>query len=256
MSVYDLNKLRALILKCGKKAAAMPAALLYPARCPVCDRLLTFRLQNNGEVCPSCLDSLPWIVQPYCMKCGKVVKDPRREYCEDCLNHSHVYDRGIAAFQYTGSMRDSIRRMKFGNRRDYLDFYAGAMLLQGNRWLRIWEPDAIIPVPMHWKKRNRRGFNQSELLAEKIGQKTGIPVRKDIIKKCRDTKDQKRLSLQERRKNLAGAFILKKSPDDIHTALIVDDVYTTGSTMDAIAAVLRQGGVKHIYFLTICTGKG
>lgn len=254
MKADDLRRLRDWFLQKGKRAGELFSALLYPVHCPVCDRIIPVKC--GGEVCPSCRERLPWVVQPYCMKCGKMVEDPRVEYCEDCLKHPHRYDRGIAAFQYTGGMRDSIRRMKFGNRRDYLDFYAASMLAQGERWLRLWRPDVIIPVPMHWKKKNRRGFNQSELLAEKIGQKTGIPVRTDIVKKCRDTKNQKELSLDERRKNLSGAFLLKKKPVGIHTVLIVDDVYTTGSTVDAISSVLRQGGVKHIYFLTICTGKG
>lgn len=170
--------------------------------------------------------------------------------------HPHRYDRGVAAFQYTGSLRSSVQRMKFENRRDYLDFYAESMVKQGRKWIAVWQPDVIIPVPMHWIKKNRRGFNQSELLAKRIGRLTGIPVQKDILKKTRNTRDQKQLSPEERRKNLERAFLLKKKPSGIRTVLLVDDVYTTGSTVDTLASVLKRNGVQYVYFLTLCIGKG
>ena len=236
-----------------KKSWKFFLRFLYPVRCPVCDRLLP--VESFG-VCSSCEKELPWIVQPICMKCGKMLDSFQREYCWNCMRYPHWFDRGIAAFSYTGSLRSSVKRMKFGNRQDYLDFFAESMVKQGRKWLELWKPDVIIPVPMYWIKKNRRGFNQSELLAEKIGRLTGIPVRKDILKKIRGTQDQKQLSLEERRKNLESAFSLKKQPEGIRTVLLVDDVYTTGSTVDALASVLKQSGVEKVYFLTLCIGKG
>lgn len=227
--------------------------LFYPVHCPVCDRILSV---GSCGVCDDCEQKLPWAIQPLCMKCGKVLEDDRREYCRDCMKYPHQYDRGIAAFEYTGSMRHSVQQMKFHNRRDHLDFYADSMVKQGQRWIAAWRPDVIIPVPMHWKKKNQRGFNQSELLAEKIGRQTGIPVRRDIVKKNRNTADQKTLSQAERRKNLEAAFCLKKDPEGIRTVLLVDDVYTTGSTVDALASLLKKNGVKYVYFLVLCIGKG
>jgi ComF family protein len=235
-----------------QKAGAWFCDLLYPPRCPICDELLP---PGEQKICPSCEKKLPWVEQPYCMKCGKMLTDPRREYCPDCMRYPHSYDRGIAAFCYTGPMRLSVGRMKFANRREYLDFYAEAMVSRGAYWIRRWQPDAIVPVPMHWKKKNRRGYNQAELLAVKIGRLTGIPVQRKLVRKCRDTRNQKYLSAQERRKNLSGAFAVRRWPEGLECVLLVDDVYTTGSTMDAMADILRKCGVKYIYFLTLCIGK-
>lgn len=139
--------------------------------------------------------------------------------------------------------------MKFSNRREYLDFYAEAMVFRAGRQLSLWRPQRIIPVPMHWIRRRKRGFNQSELLAEKIGKLTGIPVMMHAVRKQRNTKDQKELSGQERRINLKNAFEVTEDLSGIRSVLVIDDVYTTGSTMDEISRVLRRAGVKDIFFL-------
>lgn len=236
-----------------KKILYRGLKILYPPRCAVCDRLL---MMGDADVCRVCSKKLPWIHQPYCMKCGKMLDNDRQEYCRDCMKYFHKFDRGIAAFQYTGGIRASVGRMKFQGRRDSLDFFADAMMKQGETWIRRWQPQVLLPVPSHWTKKNRRGFNQSELLAEKISERTGIPVEKKLVKKRRDTRNQKELSLEERRKNLRGAFVLTKEAAGLERVLIIDDIYTTGSTMDAMAELLRENGVKHIYFLTLCIGKG
>ncbi|MCD8022327.1 MAG: hypothetical protein LUF30_04915, partial [Lachnospiraceae bacterium] len=168
--------------------------------------------------------------------------------------------------------------------RDYLDFYAEAMALAGERYLQYWKAEVIVPIPMHWKKRAARGYNQSELLAERISRLTGIPCEKKMLRCVRYTGNQKELGRGERRKNLRGSFEAE-SPGGIakdktalsdrkclascrdekekyqnwqapSRVLLIDDVYTTGSTMDEAARALRAAGVRQIYFLVLCTGKG
>lgn len=234
-------------------AGRLITGLLYPPHCPVCDRILAL---SGAKICPACEKALPKIVQPYCMKCGKMIENQRAEYCEDCMRVHHVYDRGASVFQYTGEMRTSVSRIKSGSRREYLDYYADVMTECGQKWLSLWKPDVIIPVPMYWKKKNRRGYNQSEILAEKIGRRTGIRVMNNAVKKIRDTQAQKELTIEDRRKNLNHAFELQREVSDIRTALIIDDIYTTGSTVDEVAKTLKKGGISHVYFLTLCIGKG
>lgn len=234
-------------------AGRLLSGLLYPPHCPVCDAILPL---NGAKICSTCEENLPWVVQPCCMKCGKMIGVPGKEYCDDCLQVRHVYDQGRAIFQYTGKLRASVSRIKSGSRREYLDYYADIMAECGQKWLTLWNPDVIIPVPMYWKKKNRRGYNQSEILAEKISRRTGISVMANAVRKVRDTRAQKELATADRRKNLRGAFELQRELPDVRTALIIDDIYTTGSTVDELAGTLKKGGVMRVYFLALCIGKG
>ena len=99
-----------------------------------------------------------------------------------------------------------------------------------------------------------RGFNQSEYLAERLGRYTGIPVDPDLVQKVRRTPSQKKLTAVQRRKNLESAFRVTRKISE-KRILLVDDVYTTGSTMDAMAMCLQEAGAKDVYFLTVCAGK-
>lgn len=190
-----------------------------------------------------------------CMKCGKPVGQ-ETEYCEDCQRQKHIFSQGTAAFTYSDGLPNAVYRMKFQNRRDYLDFMADAMTLALKRQLLFWKPQLILPVPMHWKKRARRGYNQSELLAKKISERIGIPIEKNWAVCVRRTGEQKRLNRRERQKNLRDSFQIQTDFTGIQRVLLADDVYTTGSTMDELARVLRAEGVLEIYFVVLCTGKG
>lgn len=248
--------------------------LLYPPRCPICDEVLsrTWRraqperagsrkLQGISRpvgfrCCPDCEAALPWVDEPACMKCGKPLADESREYCEACMEQRHFFDRGVAAFVYTGALRHSVYRMKAANRRDYLPFFAESMTKAVARFLLHWRPEIILPVPMHPRKRRRRGYNQSELLALEIGRRTGIPVKTGFLRCTRFVHSQKELGRQERMRNLRGSFAVCDLFPPVQRVLLVDDVYTTGSTMDEISRVLRAHGVREIYFVVLCTGKG
>lgn len=135
--------------KTGIHAGKLLLDLLYPPRCPICDRILSRR---ERLCCAGCEKKLPRVIGPVCMKCGKMIEREADEYCEDCRKYAHVFTRGTAAFAYTGAMRHSVYRMKAENRRDYLDFYADAMAQALEPYLMRWQPERIIGVPMHWQK--------------------------------------------------------------------------------------------------------
>lgn len=189
------------------------------------------------------------------MKCGKPV-GIEQEYCEDCHKQKHLFVQGTAAFTYAAGLPNALFRLKFQNRRDYLDFFADAMVLALRKRLPRWQPQVILPVPMHWKKKARRGYNQSELLAQKISERIGIPIEKRWARCIRRTSEQKRLSRQERQKNLRGSFQMSQPLDGVTRVLLVDDVYTTGSTMDELTRILHENGIHTVYFVVLCTGKG
>ena len=116
--------------------------------------------------------------------------------------------------------------------------------------------DAIIPVPVHPSRRRKRGFNQAEVLAKIVGERLGIPVKAELLRRTKKTLPQKELSVGERLKNLSGAFRADEIPENIRRVLLVDDIYTTGSTIEACTRVLKAAGVETIYFVVICMAGG
>ncbi len=190
------------------------------------------------------------------MKCGKPLTEERAEYCPDCRRRTYSFEKGRAAFVYDGVMRGSISRFKYHNRRKYADFYADEILKRYGRMLRSWQAEALIPVPIHKSRMRKRGFNQAALVAERMGERLGIPVEKDLLVRVKKTKAQKNLSDAERRENLKNAFQVSGNELKLKRVVLVDDIYTTGSTLDAGASVLREAGAEKVYFLSICIGRG
>ena len=151
-------------------------------------------------------------------------------------------------------MRRSVTRYKYYGCREYGDFYARAMYRYAQKELREWNPDLIVPVPVHRSKERMRGFNQAAYLAEKLSCYTGIMTDTNLVRKVIKTKSQKKLNALQRRKNLEKAFAVSEEVrgKDI---LVIDDVYTTGSTIDAMASCLKKKGAENVYFLTVCIGR-
>ncbi|MDO4476193.1 MAG: ComF family protein, partial [Lachnospiraceae bacterium] len=230
------------------------AELLYPSRCPLCSRLLKEE-EKTDHVCRACAEHLPWIRGPVCLQCGKPVKDERVELCPGCEKRVHLYRSGASAFAYEGELRDAMVRFKFHNKRENACFFARAMAREGKRQLQLWKPAVILPVPMHRRKRRRRGYDQAVLLAKALSREIGIPVRTDLLARTRLTRAQKRLGLEERRQNLRGAFVVRKTPVP-EPVLLVDDIYTSGTTVDCVCETLREKGVEEIYVLTACITVG
>lgn len=194
--------------------------------------------------------------EPLCKKCGKPLSTQEAEYCPDCIKKEHLYTRGRAALEYDALMRESIGRFKYRNRREYAEFYVEELMRTCAPAIRAWEADALIPIPLHPGRRRRRGFNQAELVARGLGKRLEIPVCSRLLVRVKRTRPQKELSDRERRSNLKNAFQVVKNDVRLKKVILVDDIYTTGSTMDAAAEVLFKYGVEKVYFLSICIGRG
>jgi ComF family protein len=234
-----------------KKKKTLPERLLgmlYPRCCPVCHKILA---DQEGWVCPGCRAALSPIQEPRCKKCGRPVGQTE-EFCGDCRRIERHFTEGVSVFRYDTCMRTSVLKFKYGGRREYADFYAHVMTRFAEKELRRWHPDVIVPIPLHQKKKRRRGFNQAELLAEKISGESGIPFSSSILVKKRNTHSQKELDERTRRANLKKAFSVQREILGLRI-LLVDDVFTTGSTMDAAAMCLREAGAETVFFLTLCT---
>lgn len=226
--------------------------MVFPRRCPVCDEIVPM---GDGLICSRCRTRPQYIREPRCRRCGKQLADGMIQYCHDCRQRRHVYDYGYALYDYQ-SMRKSIYRFKYGKRCEYAAFYARDICGKLADELRMMDADSIVPVPVHASRKRERGYNQAELVAAELSRLTGIRMYGDLVRRVRKTVPQKELTIQERQNNLKKAFNITTNVVKLNKTILVDDIYTTGSTLDAVAMELKRHGVKAVYFIALCIGEG
>lgn len=227
--------------------------ILYPRRCPVCDGIVP---PEDGLICRTCAKKLPYIKEPCCMKCGKELRHEEEEYCMDCKKWERAYTQGKALFSYDERMQKSVSAFKYKGRQEYAVLYGRELARWFQTQIKRWDAQVLIPVPVHKSRYRQRGYNQAALLARSLSHYTNIPVDENILCRRKKTAAQKALNDKERRKNLQDAFQLTKKVVQYKKVILVDDIYTTGSTADACARVLKQGGVEQVYLLSLCIGSG
>lgn len=252
--------------------------LLFPLRCPVCDRPVPhvytghiaplglnalfelnalfglnalFERMGRG-ICPDCESGLKRIQSPFCLKCGKPLLS-EEELCSDCKSLEHRFIQGRSLFAY-GDMAGCIYRFKYRGRQEYAAWLGKAMAEAFADYVRWISPDALIPVPLHEKRLAARGYNQAALLAEEIGKALHIPVYDKLVVREKNTMPQKTLNRVERQNNLKKAFKIVANDVKLKTIILIDDIYTTGCTLDALAETLTEAGAEKIYFLTLSAG--
>jgi len=213
----------------------------------------------DGPVCPACWARVRPVGPPACYVCGQALPSWRTislaaERCAACRRRPPAFDRGAVACDYEGELRAIIHALKYDGRRSLarplarLLRQAGQAVLDG--------ADAVVPVPLHPWKRLQRGFNQSADLARGLG----VPVR-PLLFRFRATRAQAGLTPGQRRRNVAGAFILRPWSAGAgrgaskavagRILVLVDDVMTTGATLDACARVLKRAGAREVRTLTL-----
>ncbi len=227
-------------------------SFFFPRRCPVCDGIVHPKGRN---VCPKCREKVSFVKEPVCKKCGKEIRTPEAEYCPDCEAHRRSFDGGISLMNYDRIGRASMKAFKYRGRQEYAPFYIEEIVSRYGSRLRRFRADALIPVPMYWKKRLRRGYNQAEVLARELAKPCGLPVLAKSLVRSRPTRAQKELGAAQRRKNIEGSFCVKNLPEGVERVILVDDIYTTGSTAEACTRALMAAGVRHVLVVTVCIGK-
>lgn len=221
--------------------------LIYPPRCYVCQK------RSDEPLCAACLTSIEFIKPPICEKCGKPVLRTV-ERCLDCrgrrISASEV--RSVAVFD--GALKEAVHALKYRHGRRLAHFLAQFIAVSVDSSFS--DIDLITFVPMSRGKKRQRGFNQAELLARGLARQIEKPV-KPLLVCTRFTRDQSRLSPAERRANVRGAFELLRNTESGRRGiagrkiLLIDDVYTTGSTVNECTLVLRRAGAKEVRVLTL-----
>ncbi|MBQ9414497.1 MAG: ComF family protein [Clostridia bacterium] len=210
---------------------------LFPRRCAYCGVLI----DKNALGCNSCMASLPRMAFPTCPHCGR-----SKSLCR-CRGRMRAYDRCVAAMRYEGGVSYAVLKLKKKPLADVVEIMSVEMAARF-RVEQECEADVVCGIPMTGRERRARGYNQSELLAKEVAKRLSLPYR-PLLKKIYETKPQKALSGADRNGNLLGAFDVTESVAGRHI-LLVDDVITTGATMNECAKMLKIYGAETVTALT------
>ncbi|MBU3911140.1 MAG: ComF family protein [Candidatus Omnitrophica bacterium] len=230
--------------------------LLYPASCQVCG-IKTNRWNEN--ICADCLKNMRKRLPPFCRKCGRQMPgNPGSEnICADCRNSAVYFDRALSAFHYDDSLKELVHSFKYNKAtcmaKEFSDLITAFMKQHGiDR-----EIDLILPIPMHPARLFKREVNPSDILAKNIARKLSVRYSGAFLKKIKNTRAQSKLSRHERIKNIKGSFFLTRH-GAIETRqkniLLVDDLFTTGSTVNECARVLKKAGSGRVNVITLARG--
>ena len=232
------------------KLKALLLDSIYPPRCPVCHEIA----KAGRSICKDCLPLMDFVKGAVCLKCGKELYDESQDSCSDCAALPKSFEYGLALLNYDDISAESMIKIKYKNKREYIKTYARLIALRYGDKIKNTGADALIPVPVHKNRLAARGYNQSAILAEFISSETGIKMADNILFRIKDTKAQKELDPASRLKNLSEAFVCGDIPGNLHNFIIVDDIYTTGSTAEACTRILKSAGADKVYCISICIG--
>ncbi len=173
-------------------------------------------------------------------------------YCQDLRFN---FSRAVASCRAEGVVRDSILRFKYNREMYFGPHLVDWLQVSARRWIDWREVDAIVPVPLHPRKQRQREFNQAEYLAKALGKSLNIPVAKRSLRRVKDTPTQTKLSAEDRARNMRGAFVVRnESVFKGKRLVLLDDVFTTGATLDSCAKVLRGAGAQNVIALAVARG--
>lgn len=231
------------------------AGVIWPQRSLITNR----EVAGPGVLEPHLWAKLQFLSEPLCARCGapfEIAVEPG-QVCGACIARPPVYDRARAALIYGDVSRDLVLALKYQGRRDALTVLAGWMAAAGPELVE--SADLIVPVPLHYFRLVRRGFNQSVWLAAALARRSGTRLSVDALKRVKSSPIQGGLSAEGRRRNVQGAFKVRGSREGLvkdQKILLVDDVLTTGATAEACSRALRRAGAACVDVVTLARVAG
>jgi len=228
--------------------------LVFPRRCYICGKLIN----TDKGLCADCCSDIKFIGKPFCSKCGKpflnalTFEGVEEPICLNCREKKLYFEYARSLGAYDGVLKDCIHLVKYKGKRIILNDIAGLARDQLKDLFGLEKISFILPVPLHKKRLRERGFNQSGLFANLLGNIYSIPVNENALSRISFSVPQTKLGSKERAKNIEGAFCA----EDIRSIensniLLIDDVYTTGSTVNECAKVLKRAKASNVYVFTI-----
>ena len=227
--------------------------LIYPPACALCGELLA---PGERGCCKVCREEIDYVKTPVCECCGQELTMAGTSLCRMCSREKRSYIKGFPAMNYVPPVSVGVAAFKYHSRKDSAGFFAAEILrVHGQEMMSI-KPEVLVPVPVHKRKLKKRGYNQAELLAKELGSRMGVPVDTELISRTVNTPPQKTLDPKLREINMKSAFQMGKKSVNYKSAMLVDDIYTTGSTIEACTRLLLAQGIRDVYYTSICIGKG
>ncbi len=227
--------------------------LLYPPRCEVCG------VDSRQALCEECIAAIKRISEPFCRRCHVPFAEWEGDLvlCRDCRRSRSALLAARAAGLHTGTLRAAVLALKFNGALRLVEPLARLLLevvfaeAEREDGIPVEQVDAIVPAVLHPKRRRWRGFDQALLISRALSAMWGVPVA-DVLVRQRFTVPQVTLRPSDRKLNLRGAFAVKTGADvEGLTVVVVDDVFTTGATLEACASALKRAGAARVYGLTV-----
>lgn len=229
--------------------------ILFPQFCCFCGH----RVRGiEGSVCIDCLEKIDFTRFVSCSICSRESRltNSAEFICSDCIAHRPAYERAIICARFTGAIRELLLHLKYHNRYDLAPTFGEILAATFHAQLAFKGITHIMPVPSHWLKLRRRGYNQAELIARELAKRVHLPVVTNALQRSKGLGTQTRLTRAQRFANATASFALAPNLPTLHgqTILLVDDLMTTGATLNACARHLKAGGAERVYVLAIARG--
>lgn len=230
-------------------------SLLLTADCGVCQHPL--EPSNITFVCIDCWSKIKWLKAPYCSKCGRPLSSTLESIptflCPECRRQNIYFNRAFIPTLYEGVMKKAIHLLKYNKKTGIMRSLQKIIRSYFNCLNSSFPSlDLVVPIPLHRKKLRERGFNQAELIAKVVAKHLQVRLTKGNLKRTKATTTQTSLDRKERRRNLREAFTVRNRDEfQAKNVLLVDDVYTTGTTIKEAAKVLKEAGVKEVYVFAL-----
>jgi len=207
-------------------------------------------------LCDRCVQKFHWTGKKTCGKCGKIMEeDYAHDWCIDCRDMEHQFIKGFTCARYGLYERVLMMDYKYHDKA-WIGRKVGDILADRMEW-ETFRPDLVVPVPIHKNREAKRGYNQVDLMARRYARLTGLTLDNRLMFRIKDTMPMRNLGVTERVANVSKAFAIRKGGDAVlanKTILLIDDIYTTGSTADSCAETLLRGGAKEVWLLTFASG--
>lgn len=234
--------------------------LLYPPLCGICNKKLLTGQEAALLICKDCLAKIKKNPPPHCKKCGRSLcgLTDNIETCWECFDRNFYFERSWSGFFYEGVVKEALHLLKYSGKIFLSNLFSNLLIQFLKNNIEILEGiDGVISVPLHSVKLREREFNQAHILVEVITKEFKLKDLSRCLKRTKVTRPQSELDKKERFNNVKGTFEIPVSTYEVvcgKNILIVDDIFTTGATLNECARVLKKAGVKKIRCLTFARG--